>query len=136
MQPIGHVFIGEPVKDIPADAVMLTADDQRGLAMGLEPDDLVDDVDARLLEHAGLVDIALLVNCNKTSAYGNDDPKAGFSGRVLKPTGKAAMSSRVERGSQVSTGEAASSETIDCRRTSSSFLPDGRHFLFWVQAAK
>ncbi len=47
--------------DVPPDAVVFAADDQGRLAMGLESDDPVDDVDARLLEHAGLVDVVLLV---------------------------------------------------------------------------
>ena len=40
---------------------MIAANDQRRLAVGLEADDAVDDVDARFLKHAGLVDVVFLV---------------------------------------------------------------------------
>ena len=56
-----RVVVAGAEVDVAADAVVLAADDQRGLAVGLEADDAVDDVDARLLEHAGLDDVVLLV---------------------------------------------------------------------------
>ena len=47
--------------NVPADAVVIAAHHQRRLAVGLEADDPVDDVDAGFLEHAGLVDVVFLV---------------------------------------------------------------------------
>ena len=46
---------------VAADAVVLAAHHQRRLAVGLEADDSVDDVNAGFLEHAGLVDVVFLV---------------------------------------------------------------------------
>ena len=51
---------------------MLAADHQRGLAVGLEADDAVDDVDAGLLEHPGLVDVVLLVEPGLQLDQGRD----------------------------------------------------------------
>ena len=47
--------------DVAADAVVLAADDQGRLAVRLQPDHAVDDVDPGLLEGAGLDDVVLLV---------------------------------------------------------------------------
>ena len=43
----GRVVVAGAEVDVAADAVVLAADDQGGLAVGLEADDAVDDVDAR-----------------------------------------------------------------------------------------
>ncbi len=56
-----RVVVAGAQVDVPADAVVVAAHHQRRLAVGLEADDAVDDVDARLLEHAGLVDVVFLV---------------------------------------------------------------------------
>ena len=57
----GRVVVAGAEVDVAADAVVLAADDQGRLAVGLEADDPVDDVDAGLLEHPGLDDVVLLV---------------------------------------------------------------------------
>ena len=57
----GRVVVAGAEVDVAADAVVLAAHDQRGLAVGLEADDPVDDVDAGLLERPGLDDVVLLV---------------------------------------------------------------------------
>ena len=46
---------------VAADSVRLLANDQQDLGMGLEPDESVHDVCARLLEHPGPLDVRLLV---------------------------------------------------------------------------
>ena len=56
-----RVVVARGQVDVAADAVVLAAHDQRRLAVGLEADDSVDDVDAGFLEHAGLVDVVFLV---------------------------------------------------------------------------
>ena len=57
---LGVVVAGTDV-GVATDAVGLVADDQRELAVRLEPDQAVDDVAARLLELAGPTDVGLLV---------------------------------------------------------------------------
>ena len=57
----GRVVVARGEVDVAADAVVLAAHDQRDLAVGLEADHAVDDVDAGLLERAGLDDVVLLV---------------------------------------------------------------------------
>jgi hypothetical protein len=47
--------------DVAADALALAADDEGDLAVGLEPEQPVDDVDACLLERAAPLDVRLLV---------------------------------------------------------------------------
>ena len=57
---LGVVVAGADV-GVAADAVGLVAHDHRQLAVGLEPDQAVDDVAAGLLELAGPADVGLLV---------------------------------------------------------------------------
>ena len=49
----GRVVVAGAEVDVAADAVVLAADDQGGLAVGLQADHPVDDVDAGLLERRG-----------------------------------------------------------------------------------
>ena len=56
-----RVVVARGQVNIPADAVVIAANHQRRLAVGLEADDPVDDVHAGFLKHAGLVDVVFLV---------------------------------------------------------------------------
>ena len=58
--------------DVAADAVVLAAHDQRRLAVGLQADHAVDDVDAGLLQRAGLDDVVLLVEPGLELDQGRD----------------------------------------------------------------
>ena len=68
----GRVVIARAQVDVAADAVVLAADDERGLAVGLQSDDPVDDVNAGLLEHPGLVDVVFLVEPGLELDQGGD----------------------------------------------------------------
>ena len=68
----GRVVVAGAEVDVAADAVVLAADDQRGLAVGLEADHAVDDVDAGLLERPGLDDVVLLVEPGLELDQGGD----------------------------------------------------------------
>ena len=68
----GGVVVAGAEVDVAADAVGLAADDEGGLAVGLEADDAVDDVDAGLLKGAGLVDVVFLVEAGLEFDEGGD----------------------------------------------------------------
>ena len=55
------VVVARPEVHVTADLVLLAPDDERDLAMGLQADDAVDHVDARLLERLRPLDVLLLV---------------------------------------------------------------------------
>ena len=57
----GRVVVAGSEVNVAADAVVLPADHERCLAVGLEADDAVDHVHAGFLKHPGLVDVVLFI---------------------------------------------------------------------------
>ena len=67
-----RVVVARSDMAVAADRVALAADDERRLAVGLEADHAVHDMDARLLEGAGPGDVRLLVEARRQLDQGHD----------------------------------------------------------------